>query len=204
MDPRDPRSDRRLAENQGGGWSVADWSPDDRTLLATEFLSINESRLWLVDVASGRKTPVGPAHTGKVSQNAVGFGRDGRSVVLTTDEGSEFHRLVQLDLASGRQTELARFEWDIEGAHLSHDRRLVAFTVNVNGASTLHVLDLASRKERNLQPIPTGVATNLRWHRDGQRLAFTLSSSSSPADAWSHSSSGRARSSAGPSARRAG
>jgi dipeptidyl aminopeptidase/acylaminoacyl peptidase len=185
VDPGDPHSDRRISENQGGGWHIADWSPDDRTLLATEYLSINESRIWLVDVASGRKTPVGPAREEKVSQTAVGFGRDGRSVYLTTDEGSEFQRLVQVDLASGRRTELARFDWDVEEAHLSYDRRHVAFAVNVDGASTLHVLDLATRKERKLQAIPTGVITSLRWHRDSRRLAFTLSSSSSPADAYS-------------------
>ena len=33
MNPADKATDRLLAQNQGGGWQVADWSPDDKTIL---------------------------------------------------------------------------------------------------------------------------------------------------------------------------
>src|SRR5664279_2867531 len=55
-----PEARKPLTENQGGGWQVNDWSPDDRTLLATEGISINESYLWLVDVATGTKKALTP------------------------------------------------------------------------------------------------------------------------------------------------
>src|ERR1035437_8189291 len=32
MNPVDKATDRLLAQNQGGGWQLADWSPDDKTL----------------------------------------------------------------------------------------------------------------------------------------------------------------------------
>ena len=39
---------------EGGGWSVADWSPDDKQLARGRVaISANESYLWLVDAASG-------------------------------------------------------------------------------------------------------------------------------------------------------
>ena len=38
MNPADKSSDKLLTQNQGGGWQVADWSPDDRTLLAVEIV----------------------------------------------------------------------------------------------------------------------------------------------------------------------
>src|SRR6185436_103960 len=60
MDPARRESDRKLLEVQGGGWGVEDWSPDDKQLLVSEGISVNESRLWLVDVASGSKTRVTP------------------------------------------------------------------------------------------------------------------------------------------------
>src|SRR3989449_1147547 len=56
MDPANKALDRLLAQNQGGGWQIADWSPDDKMLLAVEEISINESYLWLVDGVSGQKT----------------------------------------------------------------------------------------------------------------------------------------------------
>jgi hypothetical protein len=62
MDPRNPASDRMVFQASGGGWGVADWSPDDRRLLVGEYLSVNQSRLHLVDVAtavarSSRRAP---------------------------------------------------------------------------------------------------------------------------------------------------
>src|SRR5215471_3519897 len=60
MEPSNKATDRLLAQNPGGGWQVADWSPDDKTLLAVEEISINESYLWLVDAATGQKTALTP------------------------------------------------------------------------------------------------------------------------------------------------
>ena len=34
--PADPKSDRLLAEVKGGGWQIADWSPDDKQVLVLE------------------------------------------------------------------------------------------------------------------------------------------------------------------------
>jgi hypothetical protein len=61
IDPADKTTDKLLGQNQGGGWQVADWSPDDKTLLAVEGVSVNESHLFLVDLATGGKTPPTPA-----------------------------------------------------------------------------------------------------------------------------------------------
>src|SRR2546421_8572706 len=56
MNPADPRSDRLVVELTGGGFAPLDWSPDDRTILLHQAVSVNESYLWLADVATGVKT----------------------------------------------------------------------------------------------------------------------------------------------------
>ncbi len=56
MDPTNAdEKNSLLMENQGGGWGVSDWSPDDRQLLVMEMLSINKSNLYLVDAKTGEK-----------------------------------------------------------------------------------------------------------------------------------------------------
>ena len=40
MDPRDPATDHRVLEVQGGGWSVQDWSPDGGALLILSLIHI--------------------------------------------------------------------------------------------------------------------------------------------------------------------
>jgi hypothetical protein len=51
----DPASARLVAQMEGGGWRVSDWSPDGKQLLVTNYVSAAESYVWLVDVASGKK-----------------------------------------------------------------------------------------------------------------------------------------------------
>src|SRR5262245_49322090 len=60
INPLEPQDNRLLSKNQGGGWAILDWSPDDHALLIEEMVSINQSFLWLVDTKSGEKTPLTP------------------------------------------------------------------------------------------------------------------------------------------------
>ena len=58
--PNDPKTDHLLAEVKGGGWEIADWSPDGSQLLVIEEISINESYLWLFDTKTGARTELTP------------------------------------------------------------------------------------------------------------------------------------------------
>ncbi len=78
VDPRDPKNTRMLAQHEGGGWGVADWSPDDRKIAVGEYLSANESYIWLYDGATGEKTlltPKGGAE--KIAYGDAQFSQDG-------------------------------------------------------------------------------------------------------------------------------
>jgi len=186
MNPADKSTDRLLTENQGGGWGIADWSPDDRTLLAVEEISVNESYLWLVEVSSGNKTLLTPKGAEKIAYTPVGFSADGKGIYVTSDRDSEFQRLAYIDLATRQPKYLTHYRWDVEeNATLSRNRKLIAFTVNENGLSTLHVLDLVSGKEISLPRTPTGTIGALSWHENNRDLGFTLNSARSPLDVYS-------------------
>jgi Tol biopolymer transport system component len=81
MDPKDPRTARLVLEAKGGGWVVVDWSIDDKTLLVEEFVSVNESYLYLVDVANGARQALTPKTEGEVvSYGTAAFAPDGKTV----------------------------------------------------------------------------------------------------------------------------
>lgn len=185
MNPADKSTDKLLVENKGGGWGIADWSPDDKTLLIEEGLSINESYLYLLDVATGNRTALTPKGGEKVSYNAIGFSRDGKGIYITTDKDNEFQRIAYMDLASKNLKYLTNYNWDVSAARLSWDRKQLAFALNENGISTLHVLDLASNKERTLPKLPIGVIGGVQWHENNREIAFTISSARSPNDVYS-------------------
>jgi dipeptidyl aminopeptidase/acylaminoacyl peptidase len=185
VNPHDPKSDHRVAELSGGGWQVADWSPDDRILLAIEGISINETYLWLIDVASGAKTPLTPRGKEHVAYGNAAFSRDGKALYVTTDRGSEFQRLAIMDLATKKLDFLTPDMADVDAFDLSLDGRWLAYVSNERGASALHVLDTATRLERPGLKLPLGVVTGLRWHRDGGAIGLTMETARSSADAWS-------------------
>src|SRR5207244_6777041 len=84
--PADPKSDRLLVQLEGSGWRALDWSPDDRTLLILDFASVNESDLWLLDAATGRKTLLTPKGGAEpVSYGGGRFSRDGKGLYVATD-----------------------------------------------------------------------------------------------------------------------
>ena len=187
MDPLDPKSDRLLAQFEGGGWGVADWSPDDRLLLVAEFLSINESYLWLIEVATGSKallTPKGGKE--QIAYSGAEFSADGKGIYLTTDMNSEFQRLAYFDLTTKKYEFLTdHIKWDVENFELSPDGKTIAFITNEDGVGILRLLDVASGKELPAPKLPTAVIGGLSWHPQLGSLAFTLSTAKSPSDVYS-------------------
>jgi dipeptidyl aminopeptidase/acylaminoacyl peptidase len=187
MSPADPRTDRRLAEVEGGGWGVLDWSPDDKTVVVGEFLSVNESHLWLFDVATGERKRLTPKREGEpAGYFGARFAPDGKSVYTVTDKDSEWRRLARLDVATGTHRYLtSHVSWDVQTFDLSPDGKTIAFETNEDGASVLRLLDTATGRETGGPKLPRGVLSGLEWHPDGTVLGFTLSSARSPADAYS-------------------
>ena len=184
MDPRDPKTDRRVADFQGGGWEVADFSPDDKTLLAVEGISINESYLWLVDIATGKKTPLTPKGKEQVAWSAALYSRDGKGLYVSTDKDSEFQRLAYMDLATKAVTFLTPDTADIETGDLSPDGKTFVYAANEKGASVLHVMDTATRTEKPAPKLPYGDISQIKWHPQGGVVAFSMSTARSSADAY--------------------
>ncbi len=185
--PTDPTSDRVLARQDGSGWRVLDWSPDDRSLLVLEFVSVNESSLWLFDATSGEKTLMTPKVGGEpVSYGGGRFSRDVKGLYVTTDREGEFHRLAYIDLLTKRHTYLTdAIPWGVEGLDLSRDGKWLAFVTNEDGVGVLHVRDMTTGQERAAPKFPIGIITGLQWHANGADLGFTVESVRSPADAYS-------------------
>lgn len=187
MDPRDPASDRRVLEVEGGGWSVQDWAPDDGALLVREGRSVNQAQLWRVDLATGARTLLTPDAPGDtVARGRARWSPDGRSIYYTSDAGSEFLQLVRQDLASGRITVLTpAIPWDIGEFALSPDGRTVALVANEAGRSRLSLLETRSGRLRAVPGLPVGLLGGLEWRPQGGELAFTLSGARTAADAYS-------------------
>jgi dipeptidyl aminopeptidase/acylaminoacyl peptidase len=185
MDPRDPSSNRLVCENVGGGWSATDWSPDGTTLLMIERVSVNESFLWLVDIATGARTELTPREAGGISRGNGMFSRDGKGVYLTTDEVNEFKRLAYMDLATRETTFLTSgIDHDVSGFSLSDDGRRLVFRVDRLGVGELYLMDTATRTYSKVEGIPVGVISGGSWHKNNRHIAFNLNNAHSTSDVY--------------------
>ncbi len=168
-----------------GAWSPVKWSPDGTRLLLHETISATESRLHLLEVATGRVTPLNPRPE-PVAHGSALWDKTGRSLFLATDEGDEFQRLKRLDLATGKQTILTPdLPWDVEELELSHDGKTLAFTVNEGGRSGLYLLSTADNSVKPVGNLPLGVVGGLDFSEDDKHLAFSLGTPQSGSDVFS-------------------
>ncbi len=187
VNANDASSARMVAQLEGGGWAVSDWSPDGNQLLVTNSVSAAKSYVWLMDVASGKKellTPKSGAET--VAYSNARFAKDGKSAYMTSDLDSEFQRLTKMDLTSRKVTVLtSALNWDVDEFDLSKDGHWIAFEANEDGISILHVLDTTTNKEVPLPKLPVGVMYGIQWRSNSRELGFSLSTASQPYDAYS-------------------
>jgi dipeptidyl aminopeptidase/acylaminoacyl peptidase len=182
----DPASARIVSQMEGGGWSVADWSPDGKQLLATNGVSAAESYVWLIDIATGKKELLTPKAAETVAYGNARFAKDGKGVYLTSDQDSEFQRLVYMDLSSRKVTVLTPgLNWDIDEFDLSKDGRWIAFSANEDGISVLHILDTTTNKEVAAPKLPVGVLFGITWRNNSREVAFSLSTASQDYDVYS-------------------
>jgi dipeptidyl aminopeptidase/acylaminoacyl peptidase len=183
IDPRDPATNRLVAQVQGGGWQIADFSPDGRRAVVFNYISVTKSNLYLMDLASGAMTPIGD-HARDIAYGGAGFAPDG-TLWVTSDEGSDFQRLGTIDPASGRFAALAAdVDWDVENFDVSPDGRTIAFATNEAGISRLRLLDTATRQVRLVSALPAGTIGGLEIAPWGA-VGLSLSSARSPSDVYS-------------------
>lgn len=173
---------RRIAISEGGRWTASDFSANGKRLLAQRRVSINESQPVSIDLDSGDVRRIYDPKR-RISFDAFLYAPDGKGAYYIANEMGEFRELTFHDFARDRPIRLsAHIPWDITEFSLSADGRRIAFVANEDGFGTLHVLDTATRKEIALPSLPTGLAFAPDFSKDGERIAFTLNSATSPSD----------------------
>jgi len=181
MDPRDPATDRLVAQVRGGGWGIADFHPNGREAVVAEYISITKSNLHRLDLASGRMTPIGD-HRRTLAYGGAQYAPDG-TLWVTSDEGSEFRRLGTIDPATGAFRAVSTQNWDVDTFDIAKDGSFIAYATNEAGRSRLYLLDPRTGATRAVQALPAGLIGGVEIAPWGD-IGITFTSNQSPADAY--------------------
>lgn len=154
VDPRDPSTDRLVAQVSGGGWNIADFSADGTKALVLNRMSINHAAIYELDLASGRMTAL-TAPDAQVSYVDPQYGPDG-AVWATSNKDADFLRLGRIErdrfIPVGQES-----KWDVSDYAIAPDGAFIAYAVNEAGVSRLRVMDAATGRTRTVEGLPAGV-----------------------------------------------
>ncbi|WP_199554453.1 S9 family peptidase [Sandaracinobacteroides hominis] len=182
IDPSAPAEPRLLLQADGAV-GPADIAADGKSLLYVRNISNRENQIFRLDIASGQSTRIAPdAPPARYESPRL----LGDSILAISDQGSDTRRLVRIDPASGKLTPLLpALNWDVEEFTISPDGRTLAYAVNEDGYSSIHLFDVGTGKALGAPAFPKGVLTGLKFSPDGSKLAAAFTSARSAGDIWS-------------------
>ena len=187
MNIENPESAEMILESPDGTWwGAADFSSDNERLLIINYVSAADSRIHLLERASGKLRRVAGDPQNPSSNSPLAFDREGKGFYYVTDVNGEFQQLAWKSFEEGAEPVFitADIPWHVEGGAMNEDRTRAAFTVNENGFSRLYLLDLSTNNYRTVDAIPTGLVGGLEFSPDGKRLGMTLNTSQTPSDSF--------------------
>lgn len=185
MNPLDKTSDKLLITLEGGGWGVSDWSKDENLVLLNQYISVNESQVWIYDVKKGEKYRILPQEPERTTYASLDITNDNKGIYLLTDKGSEFRKLAFYDLQSKKLNILTpQINWDITSFAITDNEQKIAFVTNEMGTSRLFIMDTKTGKYSQVNEIPTGIIGGVVWHKDNTTLGLNFTSASSSSDVY--------------------
>jgi dipeptidyl aminopeptidase/acylaminoacyl peptidase len=184
--------ERHIVTREAGTWYPLGFSPDDRSLLVMQYVSITDTRPARIELATGalERLPVDGDGEGSVNGNRaaithMSWDPSGNGIWFVSDESSEFRTLRFHHLKSQRIEQVsAHIPWDVEWLDIAPDGTHLAFVTNEGGISQLHVIGLPEKTRIDLPSLPVGVIEGIAFDRDGQKLAINLNAATSPRDVY--------------------
>ncbi len=147
------------------GWNFpGDVSNDDRWILITHYYSNTNTDVYMADLTSGERVLITP-HEGEATFTSAQFDANAEKVyVVSNDNEDGIARRAVIDVDTKELTFLdTEGVWEVEGMGLSPDRKVMGWTVNEDGYSRLHLIELAGDRELPVPPL------------DGQIQGFSFS-----------------------------
>jgi len=184
--PLKPESKRLLVKSDDNYMKAYAWSPDDKLIVYCEFMSMDASKLWVINVETGVKTLLSDQSSNEDYHSFPRFSKDGKGVYVKTNYRSEVNRIAYVNLETRRYEFLKTDEkWDVEEFQLSPDGKSMAFSVNEDGVSRLYIYDIAAKRKKAIAGLPLGVISGLAWNRASIDCAFNFKSPKTPNDIYS-------------------
>lgn len=170
---------RTMVFKNEGGWGSLDISRDGRWVALGKINTTADADVHLADLKSGEIKHI-TKHQGIARYSAEEFDPEGKELLLTTNDGGEFTRVIAYDLASGATREVEKADWDVDYTRFSKDGRYRVSGVNADASTALRIY--RDGKPIALPKLPGGEIRGVAFSRSGKRMAFYVNGDRSPSN----------------------
>lgn len=185
MNPLKPKETKLVLQVKGGGWSIDDISADGNKLLISEYVSANESYLYMFDVNTKKLEPITDLNEKQIVQGDAQFSKNADEIFYVTDRDNEFNRLAMMNLKTKKITYFTTdIPWEVANYTLSKDKSKIAFSTNEGGLVKLYMMYTATQKYNEIKGLPVGIIMDIKFTDDGKSLFFTQSTYDSSSDIY--------------------
>jgi dipeptidyl aminopeptidase/acylaminoacyl peptidase len=186
-----PSAPRLALQGKGGLYPVS-WRPNGGAIVLSQTRGEADNDVFLLHTESGKLDtlwrPADPS-----SYQDFAWTPDSRGFYLVSNQNRDRTGLAHYDAKTRRWSWLATPAAEVEDAGLSRDGRYLAWVVNHNGYSTLHLRNLVTRRVVGLTPeLPRGVY-QVSWADEAPILMVRVMGPQIAGDVWAvQARSGRA------------
>ena len=194
MDKANPETTRMVVPaDDGYWWGPVDFSEDGKQLLILQYVSVNDSRIHVLDTDSGELRQVAGGDDAPARNLPFSFDAKGEGFYYVTDADGEFAQLAYFSLKDADDSKVITKDipWSIDSFALDHSGKRGAFIANEGGISRLYQYFPSNDRYQRVDAIPVGIISGLHFSPDDKALAFTVNNAQTPSDAYVLNLSGR-------------
>ncbi len=187
MDPEDASGAKLVLESPDGTtWGAVEFNAAGTRVLVTNYASIADSRVNLLDLDTGAVTRLAGDPDKPSANFALAFDDADDGFWFVTDRSGEFRQLAWQANSPDAEPEILTGDipWDVGGGAISNRRDRLVFAANEGGMSRVYLMDTKTREYRPIDGLPTGLAFGFEFAPDDSQLAMTLNTSTTPSDVY--------------------
>ena len=178
-----PTMTPKMIYQNDDAYSFGGISRDKKYMALSKAITTNDSDLY---VYSFEDKSLAKINENPSANSASDFTPDSKSLLYTTDDGSEFAYLKSYNIEEKTHQKVLKKDWDIWASFFTHDGKKRITLVNNDAKTDVEVIDVESGNKVDFPNFDTGDVSNISFSRDGSKARFYVSGSNTPSNLYSY------------------
>lgn len=163
------------------GYYIGAISPDGEYVSLIKPITSSQSELYLHHLPSGETTQLSEESG---SYSPAYFHPQRPELYYLTNAGREYQMLAKYNYETGEHADVAKRDWDIAGAFVSHEGTYQGLALNEDGRTVIEMTHVPSGEAVELPDQPGSSLGNFQIARDESQMTFKYGTGKAPTDLY--------------------